>query len=42
VISSLGAFISFMSIVYILFIIWVAFVEKRVVLINLRGYWDQE
>jgi len=42
IVSSLGAFISFFGGVMILFIVWEAFVSKRVVIRILVGYWDIE
>jgi cytochrome c oxidase subunit 1 len=40
IVSSLGAFISFIGGVIIIFIIWEAFSAKRVVVARVVGYWD--
>lgn len=42
IISSLGAFISFFASILILFIMWEAFVRKRVIVGTNIGYWDLE
>jgi heme/copper-type cytochrome/quinol oxidase subunit 1 len=42
IVSSLGAFISFFGGVFIIFIVWEAFVSKRVLVRVLVGYWDVE
>jgi len=39
IVSSLGAFISFFGGVFIMFIVWEAFVSKRAVVRVLVGYW---
>jgi cytochrome c oxidase subunit 1 len=42
IISSLGAFISFFGAVMVIFIIWEAFISKRMVMGTFVGYWDIE
>jgi len=42
VVSSLGAYISFFSAIYILYIIWSSLASKSIVFINMVGYWDLE
>jgi hypothetical protein len=42
IISSYGAFVSFFGGIIIMFIVWEAFVSKRMVVRVLVGYWDVE